>query len=259
MRRVGGGGYLAVSKLFCGMVLTKPSPDEPSPFFFIGGAVATAVAAAMGGKKPTAPKQTDEEKAEQKRIKACESMFKACKDDEVKKVQENLDKGADINWQNDKGHTAAHVCAAFGALDTLRLLHKQGANLELINEKKMTPLQAAKHIGEVDAAKLIEALLAGLSGDDIGKDNAESDDDDAELAKAKAAAASKASSKQPSKAAKSTDEVVDVTDAASKLEIADDASASAPGKKAAAAADAKKAASPAGNETAAPYPVAASA
>jgi ankyrin repeat protein len=88
----------------------------------------------MGGKKAATPRKTDEEKAEEKRVKACESLLKACKDDELKKIEEAVGKGADINWQNDKGHTAAHVCAAFGALSVLRYLHRQGANLELLNE-----------------------------------------------------------------------------------------------------------------------------
>jgi hypothetical protein len=46
----------------------------------------------------------------------------------------------------------------------------------LRRQKEMTPLMVAKKIGEDDAARLIEALLAGLSGDDIrGKDDDESD------------------------------------------------------------------------------------
>ena len=94
----------------------------------------------------------------------------------------------------------------------------------------MTPLMAAKHIGEGDAVLLLEALLegaralvcnvqpgvvarwtwwllcaadvrlssspvdAGRSGDDIGKSNESEDDvDDAELAKAKEVATSKSS------------------------------------------------------------------
>ena len=146
----------------------------------------------MGQKKVPA-KKSDEEKAAEKKLKANESMLKACKDDELKKVEEAVGKGADIDWQNDKGHTAAHVAAAFGALNTIRYLHKAGADLEKINEKKMTPLMAAKHIGETDAAALIEALLAGLSGEGIGKNDDDDDEDDAELLKAKAAAAASSS------------------------------------------------------------------
>jgi len=140
----------------------------------------------MGQKKAATPRQSEEEKAAAKMLKACESMLKAAKDDELKKVEDAVSKGANINFQNDMGHTAAHVAAAFGALSVLRYLHKQGADLEMINEKKMTPLMAARHIGEENAAKLIEALLAGLSGDDIGKE--EDENDDGEMEKAMAAA-----------------------------------------------------------------------
>jgi len=161
----------------------------------------------MGGsKKPVTPRKTDEEKAAEKKLKACEALFKAAKDDEVKKCEDAIGKGADIFWQNAKGHTAVHVAAAFGALNVLRLLHKLGADFEVINEAKMTPIMAARHIGEDNAAKLIEALLAGLSGDDIGKE-AESDDDDDALQRAPAEAAGPAA---PAKA----DAAVDVSEPA---------------------------------------------
>ena len=39
----------------------------------------------------------------------------------------------------------------------------------ICTQAKKTPLESALQIGEEDAAKLIEALLAGKSGDDIGK------------------------------------------------------------------------------------------
>jgi len=142
------------------------------------------------GQKKAAPKKTDEEKAAEKLQKANESLFKACKDDELKKVEDAVAKGADIHWQNDKGHTAVHVAAAFGALSVIRYLHKQGAALEVLNERKMTPLMAARHIGEEDAAALLEALIAGKSGDGIGQaEDASDDEDEAALSKAKAEAA----------------------------------------------------------------------
>ena len=46
----------------------------------------------MGGKKPP-PKKSDEEKEAEKKLKACVSMLKACKDDELKKVEEAVGKG----------------------------------------------------------------------------------------------------------------------------------------------------------------------
>ena len=42
-----------------------------------------------------------------------------------------------------------------------------------VPQKKQTPLEVANFIGEDNAAKLIEALLAGQSGDGIGADEAD--------------------------------------------------------------------------------------
>ena len=89
------------------------------------------------------------------------SLLKAAKEDEVKRVDEMLSKGADINHANEHGQTASHFAAAFGALTVLRLLHARGADFTKQNGNGMTPLEAAKHIGENDAVKHIEALVNG--------------------------------------------------------------------------------------------------
>ena len=175
------------------------------------------------------PKKSDEEKAAEKVAKANASMLKAIKNDEVAKVEDANAKGADINFITEKGdQSMAHVAAAFGALDVIRYLHKNGADFTRINavrapsplvlrvplwwcgggflvgmppretcqnilelaehasclsrslalsrslvQAKKTPLESAVQIGEENAAKLIEALLAGKSGDDIGKSSAD--------------------------------------------------------------------------------------
>jgi len=126
----------------------------------------------MGQKKE--PKKTDEEKAAEKIAKLNASLVKACKNDECAKVEEYVSKGASVNFVNEKGEqSVAHIAAAFGALDVLRFLYKNGADFTAINAKKQTPLDAAKFIGEENAVKLIEALLAGESGEGIGADEAE--------------------------------------------------------------------------------------
>ena len=100
-----------------------------------------------------APKLSDEEKElkakekeAEKAAKALEklnvSMGKATKNDEVAKVEEALNKGAYMNFVNEKGHSLVHVAAAYGALNVLRLLFRSGAAFETINAMKMTPLQA---------------------------------------------------------------------------------------------------------------------
>ena len=80
------------------------------------------------------PKKSDEEKAAEKVAKANASMLKAIKNDEVAKVEDAIAKGADINFITEKGdQSMAHVAAAFGALDVIRYLHKNGADFMRIN------------------------------------------------------------------------------------------------------------------------------
>jgi len=120
------------------------------------------------GKKPP-PKLSAEEKAAAAAAKATETLFKAAKNDERSKAEDALTKGAQVDFVNDKGHNAAHVAAAFGALEVLRLLYSK--DIELFgqqNAQKKTPLEVAQHIGETDAEALIEALLAGRDDGTIG-------------------------------------------------------------------------------------------
>lgn len=60
-----------------------------------------------------------------------------------------------------------HIAAGFGSLKVIRALAKAGASLEAENAKKLTPLQMAASIPEPGAVKLLEALLAGESGEGI--------------------------------------------------------------------------------------------
>ena len=63
----------------------------------------------------------------------------------------------------------AHIAAAYGALDVLRLLHSKSTELfDVQNAAKKTPLQVAQEIGEEDAALLIVALLEGKDDGSIG-------------------------------------------------------------------------------------------
>ena len=87
----------------------------------------------MGQKKE--PKKSDEEKAAEKVAKLNASLIKACKNDERSKVEEYVSKGASVNFINEKGeNSVAHVAAAFGALDVIRFLFKNGADFHRINQ-----------------------------------------------------------------------------------------------------------------------------
>ena len=162
------------------------------------------------GKKPP-PKLSAEEKAAAAQAKLNEALHKACKNDERAKAEEALTKGADVAYVNDvrgppppcallissdrsppaarttvspaqKGHNAAHIAAAFGALQVLRLLYSKDVEIfHQQNAKKMTALEVAVHIGEEDARLLIEALLEGRDDGTIGLgEDLELDEDDAE-------------------------------------------------------------------------------
>jgi hypothetical protein len=75
-----------------------------------------------------------------------------------------------------------HIAAGFGSLKVIRVLHAAGASLEKENKQKLTPLQMAQQINEENAAALIEALLAGKTGDEIGA----GEDDEGEEGEAEA-------------------------------------------------------------------------
>ena len=116
---------------------------------------------------PGAAKAADDEKeaakAAERAAKAGASLLRAAKEDEPRKIDELIAKeGVDLNFADDNGQRAVHFAAAFGALRALRLLHARGADFGAVNGKGATPLEVANQIGEVDAAKLIEALVAGL-------------------------------------------------------------------------------------------------
>ena len=125
------------------------------------------------------PKSANELEAEaaKKVEKANADLMRACKNDEGKKAESAIAKGADINYENDKGNSLMHIAAGFGSLSVIRVLHKAGASLEKANQQQLTPLQMAQKINEENAAALIEALLAGKTGDEIGAGEGEEEEE----------------------------------------------------------------------------------
>jgi len=87
----------------------------------------------MGGKKAP-PKLTAEEKDAQAKAKALDGLLKAAKNDDRAKCEALVAKGADVNAANEHGQTPGHMAAGYGALDVLRFLHSQGADLTVQNE-----------------------------------------------------------------------------------------------------------------------------
>ena len=155
----------------------------------------------MGGKKKG---PTDEEKAASAAKKAAEqkaraevAIFKAARDDDVKRVEAAVAKGASVDAvTGDYDHTVMHRAAAYNALRVIKYLHSQGAKLDTpdASKEKLTPLQTAKKIAlSADAAALIEALVEGRNVDGMfGGDADDSDGDDSDGGEGAAAAKPKA-------------------------------------------------------------------
>ncbi len=69
---------------------------------------------------------------------------------------------SDLDWQDSEGNTALHVAVAYGQFNHMRLLLKGGANPNLINRDKETPLVLAiknGHIPFIDPLLDSEAFL----------------------------------------------------------------------------------------------------
>lgn len=150
----------------------------------------------MGGKSKAqaATKDKAAEKEAKARAKLLTDFLKFAKAGDRAKVESAIAAGVDVNHANEKGQTAAHYAAAFGHLRLLRLLHDKGADfsLQTSDHNRLTPLAAARFIGEEQAAKLIEALIAGtaVDVDDGGSDDEEDDSDDGETTATGASTAS---------------------------------------------------------------------
>ena len=84
----------------------------------------------MGGKKKG---PTDEEKAASAAKKAAEqkaraevAIFKAARDDDVKRVEAAVAKGASVDAvTGDYDHTVMHRAAAYNALRVIKYLHRR--------------------------------------------------------------------------------------------------------------------------------------
>ena len=74
-----------------------------------------------------------------------------------------LDKGADVNAQDDMGMSALHCPAYYGRTDTARILIEHGADLSLTNSYGCTPLYEAVRKGPPELVALLIDSGASLS------------------------------------------------------------------------------------------------
>jgi ankyrin repeat protein len=77
-------------------------------------------------------------------IKLDKELDVACRNDDLASVKRLLEKGADINGQNDGGNTILHYCASFGRLSMCKHLIRNGANVLIKNKRGETAYDMAK-------------------------------------------------------------------------------------------------------------------
>ena len=71
-----------------------------------------------------------------------------------------VQKGADVNHQNDRGATALYLAAASGREDTVRRLLALGANPSLATRSGYTPLRVAQNNGQTRIIELLDPAAA---------------------------------------------------------------------------------------------------
>ena len=70
-------------------------------------------------------------------------------------VEELLEKGVDINGQNEYGNTALHATAFSGQADMAKLLCKYGADVNIKNKYGWTSLHLASRYGFKDVVEIL--------------------------------------------------------------------------------------------------------
>ncbi|MGE0206906.1 MAG: ankyrin repeat domain-containing protein, partial [Candidatus Babeliales bacterium] len=86
-----------------------------------------------------------------------ESLISAVKKNDVKQVQELLQKGADVNQADDTGFTLLYLAVCNDNRELCRLLLAHGADVNQANNGDYTPLQGAAVHGQVDIVALLLA------------------------------------------------------------------------------------------------------
>jgi len=102
-------------------------------------------------------------------------LIDAVKTDQLAKVEEALNSGADIHEQDEQGWTALNWAAGKGNLDVVRLLLARGADVFCVGRDQRTPYKialAAKHAEVARLLKETEDKANGTSGDSSVKNYA---------------------------------------------------------------------------------------
>ena len=118
-------------------------------------------------------------KAAAKKEKAENDLIKACKNDELSKAKKCVEAGADLSIDaTGTGSTPLHVAAGFGSYEVCKFLHSANANLDALNNKRMTPLDVATQVGEDKIVRLLQALMRGEAPPEEAPEVEDDEDDE---------------------------------------------------------------------------------
>ncbi len=78
---------------------------------------------------------------------------------DIDRVRLAIAKGADVNYQDEKGGTALHWAVFYGHTDIVKLLLMQGADPLIKDKNGITPVDVAKINGKKKILKLLKSFV----------------------------------------------------------------------------------------------------
>ncbi len=106
-----------------------------------------------------------------------EEFLYACKDENIDKIKKAIDSGFDVNQKTTsttkfpKGTAGLLVAAQWNRVDVIKLLLKHGANIEIENTEKTTPLMGSVIEGNFSAMVELISQGANINCEDKFKNN----------------------------------------------------------------------------------------
>lgn len=91
----------------------------------------------------------------EKEANCVKTIFTAVANSDSDAVQDFIDRGEDIEAENEYGYTALHEAARVGDVRSAAFLINAGANVNAVNNKGWTPLHRASNYGNLDVVKLL--------------------------------------------------------------------------------------------------------
>ena len=82
-------------------------------------------------------------------------LLKSCRNNDIARVQELLEKGCNVNEISDSGKTALYLAASCDNLDIVKLLVKRGAEVNFADSKGFTALEIAVSRNNPEVVKFL--------------------------------------------------------------------------------------------------------